>query len=574
MLREELKNIIIKAKGEEEAQLVLKNVKLINVFTSEIIKTDVAIDQGKVVGIGSYSGVEELDLTGKYLAPGFIDSHVHIESSMSTPSQFARVIVPRGVTTIVTDPHEIANVKGLDGIKFMIEDSKKTSLDAYFVLPSCVPSTPFENSGAILYAKDLEKLMDDPQVIGLGEMMDYTGVINYDKDVLDKLILGSKKIIDGHGPMITGKDLNAYVAAGVETEHEASTIDEVIERLRLGMYILIREGSATKDLRNIISAVNKDNLSRILFCTDDKHPEDLIHDGTIDYNIRLAIKAGIDPIDAIKIATLNSAQCYGLRGKGAIAPGYDADLVVIDNLDDFNILKVFKKGILVAEDNKALFQSEAYVPEYMKNSVNIKKVKEEDLEIPMPTNIANIIKVIPDSILTDHIKTDVSVVNGKFEYSSDDILKLVVVERHKATGNIGVGLIQGFQLKNGAIGSTIAHDSHNIIVVGDNDQDIIAAIEELAHIGGGVTIASRGKVIKSLQLEIGGIMTANPIEETYKILKEMIYLAYNDLNVNKEIDPFMTLAFMALPVVPKLKLTDEGLFKVEEYKFTKVCVED
>ena len=572
MNKDQLKNLIMKAKGEEKSELVLKNVNLINVFTKEIIKTNVAIDDGRIVGIGNYSGIEEIDLDGKYLSPGFIDSHVHIESSMSTPSQFARAVLPRGVTSIITDPHEIANIKGLDGIRYMIEDSKKTPLDAYFVLPSCVPATPFENSGAILDAEKLRGLIDGKQIIGLGEMMDYPGVINYSDDVLDKLIIGRESIIDGHGPMISDKELNAYVAAGIKTEHECSTSEEMIERLRLGMYILIREGSATRDLKKLIGVVNKENLSRILFCTDDKHPEDLLKEGTIDYNIKLAIKAGIDPIDAISIATLNPSICYGLKNKGAIAPGYDADLVIIDNLYDLNILKVYKKGRLVAENNKALFKSEAYVPEYMKDTVNIKELSIDDLKIPMKNDKANVIKVLSDSIITDISQRKVKIEDGYFSYSNDDILKLVMVERHNKTGNIGLGLIENMKLKNGAIGSTIAHDSHNLIVAGDNDEDILLVINELSKIGGGITIASNGRILKSLSLEIGGIMTSQPIEETYVILKDMIDITYNELGVNNEIDPFMTLSFMGLPVIPKLKLTDMGLFNVEEYKFIEVSV--
>ncbi|WFA08304.1 adenine deaminase [Tissierella sp. Yu-01] len=572
MKKEDLKNLIKKAKGEEKPELVFKNANLINVFTKEIIKTNVAIDNGKIVGIGDYSGIEEIDLNGKYLSPGFIDSHVHIESSMSTPSQFARAVMPRGVTSVVTDPHEIANVKGIDGIKYMIEESKNSPLDAYFVFPSCVPATPFENSGAVLDADVMEELIDGKNVIGLGEMMDYVGVINYSDKVIDKLLVGNNTIIDGHGPMIKDRELNAYVAAGVKTEHECTTPEEMIERLRLGMYILIREGSATRDLRKLIGAVNRENLSRILFCTDDKHPEDLINEGSIDYNIKLAIEAGIDPIDAITIAALNPAICYNLKNKGAIAPGYDADLVVIDNLEDFNIISVYKKGKLVAEDNKPLFNSDVFLPDHMKDSVVIKDFDIDKLRIPMTSNRANVIKVLPDSLVTDISNRQINVNNGCFEYSNDDILKLVVVERHKMTGNVGLGLIENMNLKNGAIGSTIAHDSHNIIVVGDNDEDILLAINELVKIGGGITLVSNGEVLRSLPLEVGGIMTTKPIEEINIILKEMIDLSYNKLGVNKDIDPFMTLSFMGLPVIPKLKLTDMGLFNVEEFKFVDISL--
>ena len=573
MLKKELKNLIIKANGLEKAELVLKNAKIVNVFTGEIIKGDIAIDRGVIVGIGQYQGDMEIDLAGKYVAPGFIDSHVHIESSMSTPTQFARAVIPRGVTSIIADPHEIANVKGLDGIRYIIEDSKETPLDVYIMLPSCVPATNFENAGAVLEAEDLKVLVNEERVIGLGEMMNYPGVISFDDKVLDKLILGKDMVIDGHGPMISEKDLNAYVVAGIKTEHEASTVDEVTERLRLGMYILLREGSAAKDLRNIIKAVNKDNLRRFLFCTDDKHPEDLINEGSIDFNIRLAIHAGLDPIDAIRIATLNAAECYGLKDKGAIAPGYRADLVIIDNLDDFNIVKVFKSGKLVAENNEVLFKSEIYLPENMTNTVKIKEMGIKDIQIQMKTNKANVISVIEDSLITEKKIREVKVNDGYFDYS-EDILKLVVVERHFGTGNIGVGLIENFHLKNGAMALTIAHDSHNLIVVGDNDRDILLAIKEIEAIGGGMTIVSDGKILKSLTLEIGGIMTSKPIEETNEILKEMIKITHEELKVNPNIDPFMTLAFMALPVIPKIKLTDMGLFDVENFKFIEVFNEE
>jgi adenine deaminase len=478
--------------------------------------------------------------------------------------------VPRGITSIIADPHEIANVKGLDGIKYIIDESEKTPLDVYIALPSCVPATNFENSGAILLAEDLETLLNEETVISLGEMMDYPGVINADDKILDKLVLAKDMIIDGHGPMIKGKDLNAYVVAGVKTEHESSTIEEAEERLRLGMYILLREGSAARDLGNLISLVNKDNLRRFLFCTDDKHPEDLIREGSIDYNIRLAIQKGLDPIDAIRIATLNACECYGLKKKGAIAPGYKADLVVIDNLEEINIKMVFKDGMLVGQNNKPLFDPKPYIPEYMKNSVKIGDIKVKDLDLHINGKRANVIGIIPDSLVTEKLVLDVDSEDQIFKYADNDILKLVVVERHKGTGNIGIGLIKGFNLRYGAIGSTIAHDSHNILVVGDNDRDILLAIKELEDIGGGITLVNDGIVLKSLPLEIAGIMTGGDIDETNNTLKEMISIAYNVLNVNPKIDPFMTLAFMALPVIPKLKLTDVGLFDVEEFKFIQI----
>ena len=371
------------ANGEKKAPLVLKNANIINVFTNEIIPGDVALYNEKIVGIGEYSGEKEIDLEGKYLSPSFIDGHVHIESSMVSPGQFSKAIVPRGVTTIIADPHEIANVAGLEGIKYILDSSENLPLDVYIMLPSCVPSTPFENSGAILNAEDLEKLIDHPRVLGLGEMMNYPGVVNGDKEVLKKLTMFKEHIIDGHGPLLKDKELNAYVGAGIVTEHECSTLEEMKDRLRLGMYIHIREGSAAKNLGELIQGVNKDNLRRCIFCTDDKHPSDLLADGSIDHNIRLAIKNGIDPIDCIKMASLNAAECYGLRWRGAIAPNYYADMVVIDNLEDFNILEVYKEGKLVAKDNKPLFNLEEIDSSSMMNSVNIEKITEKDLEIKL-----------------------------------------------------------------------------------------------------------------------------------------------------------------------------------------------
>lgn len=565
------------ARGVEKAELVIKNANIINVFTNEVIKGDVAIDGGKIVAIGQYSGKEEVDLKGKYLSPAFIDSHVHIESSKVTPGQFAKAVVPRGVTTIIADPHEIANVKGIEGIEYMLDESENIPLDVYIMLPSCVPATPFESAGAVLEAGDLERVIDRERVLGMGEMMDYVGVVNGDEEILKKIELARKKgkIIDGHGPMISGKELNAYVAAGIKTEHECSTVKEMVERLRLGMYIHIREGSAARNLKELIKAVNKDNLSRIMFCTDDKEPSDLLINGSIDNNIRLAIREGIDPIDCIKIASLNPAQAYGLEGKGAIAPGYRADLVVIDNLMDFNVLMVFKEGKLVAESYMPLFHVPESTNTSMKNTVVIKDIKEEDLRLNIPSDKVNVIKIIPDSLITEkvlrEVGKDITVENGEF-IKGKDILKVAVIERHKATGRIGLALVEGFGLENGAIASTIAHDSHNIIAIGDRDSDMILAVEELRRLGGGIALAQEGKIIGALQLEIAGLMSDKPLEEVKKGLDEILNMAYDRLKVNRNIEPFMILSFLALPVIPSLKVTDLGLFDVDEFKFIDVVV--
>jgi adenine deaminase len=567
------------ARGVEKAELVIKNANIINVFTNEVIKGDVAIDGGIIVAIGQYSGKEEVDLKGKYLSPAFIDSHVHIESSKVTPGQFAKAVVPRGVTTIIADPHEIANVKGIEGIEYMLDESENIPLDVYIMLPSCVPATPFESAGAVLEAGDLERVIDRERVLGMGEMMDYVGVVNGDEELLKKIELARKKgkIIDGHGPMITGKELNAYVAAGIKTEHECSTVKEMVERLRLGMYIHIREGSAARNLKELIKAVNKDNLSRIMFCTDDKEPSDLLINGSIDNNIRLAIREGIDPIDCIKIASLNPAQAYGLEGKGAIAPGYRADLVVIDNLMDFNVLMVFKEGKLVAENYMPLFHVPESTNTSMKNTVVIKDIKEEDLRLNIPGDKVNVIKIIPDSLITEkvlrEVGKDITVENGEF-IKGKDILKVAVIERHKATGRIGLALVEGFGLENGAIASTIAHDSHNIIAIGDRDSDMILAVEELKRLGGGIALAQEGKIIGALQLEIAGLMSDKPLEEVKKGLDEIFNMAYDRLKVNRNIEPFMILSFLALPVIPSLKVTDLGLFDVDEFKFINIDAND
>ncbi|MCR2045462.1 adenine deaminase [Anaerosalibacter massiliensis] len=570
MEKNELKNIISISKGEEKAELVLKNCSIINVFTNEIINGDIAIYNGKIAGIGDYKGKKEIDLEGKFVSPGFIDGHVHIESSMVSPSQFARAIVPRGTTTIIADPHEIANVKGIDGIKYILDDSENIPLDVYIMLPSCVPATPFENSGANLRAEDLKELIDHERVLGLGELMNYPGVINGDDEVLDKIIMAEGKKIDGHGPLLEKGELNAYIASGVSTEHECSTVEEMKNRLRLGMYILIREGSAAKNLKELIKVVNKDNINRCLFCTDDKHPEDILKDGHINYNIKLAIKEGTDPIDAIKMATLNGAECYGLKDRGAIVPGYIADLVVIDNLEEFNILKVFKNGKLVGENYNFLSEINPIDTLKVKNSVNIGEITLKDLDIKLKSRIVNVIKLHSHSLFTEKVEREIDLVDGKFEFGKENILKVAVVERHNKTGNIGLGLVENFGLEKGAIASTIAHDSHNIIVIGDSDEDILKAIKEIERMGGGITIVSDRKVVKSLPLAIAGLMSDDSLEYVNNEFKEMLNIAYEKLNVNSEIDPFMTLSFIALPVIPEIKITDLGLFDVKEFKFIDI----
>ncbi|KXG75093.1 adenine deaminase [Thermotalea metallivorans] len=569
-----LKDRIDIAAGRKKAPLVLKNCQIINVFTEEILSGDIAIDGDTIAGIGVYEGEEEKDMEGRFVAPGLIDGHVHIESSMVTPGQFARAIVPRGTTTIIADPHEIANVCGLEGIRYILEESEGLPLNVYVMLPSCVPATSFENSGAILDAAALKQLIGHPRVLGLGELMDYPAVIRGEKMVLDKIQIAKDKFIDGHGPGITGHALNAYVMAGTKTEHECSTQGEMLERLRLGMYIQIREGSAARNLENLIRGVTKENLRRCLFCTDDRHPEDILVNGHIDNNIRTAIKNGFSPISAIRMATLNAAECYGLKTLGAVAPGYRADLIIIDDLQQFNVVEVYKEGKKVAENGRALFQVETRYNSAVLNTVNIGKVTKEKLEILVASDIAHVIKILPHSLLTEKVIRKIETEEGKFKFHNRlDILKMAVIERHRATGNIGLALVEDFKLKNGAIASTVAHDSHNLVVIGDNDGDMMTAIEEIERCGGGITICSKGKVLKTLPLPIAGLISDQTIEEVDAQLKEMMEMA-RKLGVNGDIDPFMTLSFLALPVIPSVKVTDMGLFDVDIFDFIELSIKE
>ena len=572
-MKKKLKKQIDIAAGRQKPQLVLKNARIINVFSHEIMTGDIAIDDGKIVGIGQYEGVLEYDIQGKYVAPGLIDGHVHIESSMVSPGEFARGIVPRGTTTIVADPHEIANVCGIDGIEYILRASEKIPLNVYIMLPSCVPATTFETSGANLGIKELGQFIGHERVLGLGELMDYPSVVSAEDTVLDKIIMSQGKIIDGHGPNIRGQELNAYAVAGIKTDHECSTMEEMKDRLNLGMYILIREGSAARNLEILIKGVTKENSRRCLFCTDDKHPEDILMGGHIDNNLRLAVKHGIHPITAIQMATINVAECYGLKNLGAIAPGYDADLIVLDDLEDFYVSMVFSKGIKVAEAQKPLFKINNHDYSKVTNTINMKEINKEDLEIKVKSDMVNVIKLLPHSLVTQKVERRINRKENVFQYNKEeDILKLAVIERHKATGNMGLGLVEGFKMKKAAIALTIAHDSHNIIVIGDNDKDMLVAIREIAKVGGGITIASEGDILKTLPLPIGGLMSNATMEEVNFQLRDMLDIAYNKLGVNKNIDPFMTLSFLALPVIPEIKLTDMGLFNVSDFSFIELDI--
>jgi len=561
------------ALGKFKAELVLKNGRLINVFDSSIEESDIAIQDGIIIGIGSYEGKTEIDLHKSYVSPGFIDGHVHIESSMLTPSEFSKLIIPRGTTRIIADPHEIANVKGVKGLGFMLKSSLDTPLNVHIMIPSCVPATIFETSGATIDAEDIYSLKNRMGILGLGEVMDYPSVIHAEKAMMDKLSIMKDFIIDGHAPNVYGKDLNAYLLQHIQTDHECTTKEELTEKVRRGMYIHLREGSATRNVTELCNAVTPENSHRLLFCTDDKHPMDIVAEGHINYNINLAIKQGVPPITAIQMATINIATCYNLKQVGAIAPGYVADLVVFDDLKDINPKAVYINGDLVAEDNHVLFETHKYKSIHVVDTVKL-NMNDIHFDLPIKKNPVNVIQFIENNVTTKKVIRTVDIVHGLYVNNPDvDILKIAVVERHHYTKNVGVGLIEGYGLKNGAVAMSIAHDSHNLVVVGDNDKDMMIAVHELKNIQGGITIVSNGKVIESLQLEIAGLMTNQP----YSIVESKLISmqkAARKLGVNDAIDdPFLSLAFMSLPVIPDLKLTDHGLFDVTSFRPITIEVE-
>ncbi len=558
------------ARGKKPAQKVIRNARIINVFTREIEEGDIAIEDGIIMGIGSYEGREETDLEGSYVAPGFIDGHVHIESSMVSPGQFANVILPKGTTTIIADPHEIANVCGGEGIRYMIESSDASPLDVFMMIPSSVPATPHETAGATITPADVDMLSREKNVLGLGEVMNYPGVIEAEEDIHEKLRIMKGKVIDGHAPSLLGADLEAYIAAGVMTDHECSTVEEMLARIRRGMYVHLREGSATRNVKPLLEGVDEQNARRLLFCTDDKHPEDIRLEGQINYNINLAIDAGMSPLLAIQMATLNAAECYRLEGYGGIAPGYAADLVVFDSLERIEPRLVFKKGEKVAEDGAPLKRAADVENSAVLDTVNIDPGA-VDLDLKLSTPHVKVIGLVDKNITTRALERDVRVENGRYVNDpGDDILKLAVVERHRGTNGAGVGLVEGFGIKNGAIAMTIAHDSHNLVIVGDTDRDMRLAMETITDIGGGIVLVKDGRVDETLPLEVGGIMSkrsASDVASTLESMKKTI----RGMGLNERIDdPFISLAFLSLPVIPDLKLTDKGLFDVRTFELVPI----
>lgn len=558
---------LIRAAYEGKNTLVIKNANVVNVFTDEIVRADVAVYEDVIIGVGSYSGENEIDAGGAYLAPGFIDAHVHIESSMVIPSSFMKVIMPHGTTTVIADPHEIANVAGAAGIRAMYKLTDELPLRVLFMLPSCVPATPFEHSGAKLVAEDMEQFMHKSRVLGLGEVMDANSVINCSQEMLDKLRLFDKRPIDGHAPMLEGMGLNAYRVAGAFSDHECSTYDEVKAKLATGMNILLRIGSAANNMDGVLRRIAKEKLPtrNMMFCTDDKHIEDIRREGHINANARMAVAAGIDPIDAIKMASYNAARAYGIRGVGAIAPGYKADMVLLEDLKDFKVKQVISRFGRPYTGEEQI--PSPILPPQVFNSVRLPEISKDDLALRCHVS-APVIKMIPHQLVTELVYRDVERDENGCFIPGSGMVKLAVIERHHATGSMAVGILEGLGIKHGAVASTVAHDSHNLVVAGDNDEDMLMAIESLRECGGGYSVVSRGVVLARLPLPIAGLMTAAPVNDVLEIQQALLDALYS-LGAKRDSDPLIALSFMALPVIPAVKLTDEGLFDAVNFKFIK-----
>lgn len=573
MTKAELKNLIACAAGRRKADLVIKNCRIVNVLSGEITSGEVAIYDGKIIGMGAaeYDGVEIFDAGGKFLAPGFIDAHIHIESSYISPEQLGRIIVPCGTTSIIADPHEIANVCGLKGLRYMLDAAQRTKLNIVYAMPSCVPATPFEDAGAVIEAADMKELLSNENIFGLGEFMNALGIINCDDKALDKILLAKKfgKLIDGHAPNVTGKSLNAYMSAGIVGDHECRTLDEMNERIAKGMYVLIREGSACHDLRNLIKGVTPMNSRRVLLCSDDRQPKTILELGHMESSVKMCVEAGLDPITAIQMATINAAESIGLYDRGFIGIGARADLVLLDDLKNFRVEKVWIGGELVAEDGK-------YLPEIIpadisdvRGSVKVKDFSADRLKMHLNGGKVNVIKILPGGVVSKKVIADVERdAAGDFIFNpAQDICKVAVIERHKKTGKVGLGLLSGYGIKRGAVAVSVAHDSHNIIAAGTNNADIFCAVDALIKMEGGMVLVNGGKIIASIALPIAGLMSDLSGEELKEKLDALHEKAHAELGISRDVEPVMTLTFMSLPVIPEIKLTARGLFDYDSFKF-------
>ena len=556
--------IIDVAAGRAPADLVLKNAVYVNVFSGELEKRDIAVAEGLIVGLGSYSGTEEVDMTGKIVCPGFIDAHIHLESSLVSPAEFARAVIPHGTTTVITDPHEIANVMGEAGIEYMLAATEGLPVDVRFMIPSCVPASPMDESGANLDYRDIDSFFEHPRVQGLAEMMNFPGIISADSETVAKIVASQAhhKKIDGHAPGLRGNDLNAYISAGVYSDHECADMADALEKLRLGQFIMIREGTAAKNLEALMPLIlTEQYYGRCMFCTDDKHPSDLLEKGHIDYICREAVRMGADPIRTVQVACLHAARYFLLNNRGAIAPGYLADFAIVEDLKDFHVVTVYKKGQLVYQDGQVADFPLPVIPEHLT------RLAHDTFHLPVltPASFAEtrrkgLIGMVPGQIITQ----DAGYADGVDV--TRDILKMAVIERHKNTRHIGIGYLTGYGLKAGAVATSVSHDSHNIICVGENDRDMALAANRIARNKGGIVVVRDGKLLAELPLEIGGIMSERPLEEVNTLLESAKAAAYT-LGVSRDIDPFMTLSFMALPVIPTLRLTTRGVIDVNTQQY-------
>ena len=555
--------VIAVAAGREKADLVLKNATYVNVFSNELCHGDIAVAEGLIVGMGEYSGNTEVDMGGKIVLPGFVDAHIHLESSLVSPTEFAKAVLPHGTTTVITDPHEIANVMGTDGIEYMLQATEDLPVDVRFMLPSCVPATPLDESGANLDYRAIDSFYDHPRVQGLAEMMNSYGVIHSDPDVVSKIVASQAhhKKIDGHAPDLVGNDLNAYVAAGVYSDHECHDLNDAIAKLQRGQFIMIREGTAARNLEALVPLLCDKYVERCMFCTDDKHPNDLLEKGHIDYIVKKAISLGVEPITAIKAACHNAARYFLLNNRGAIAPGYLGDFVIIDDFEHFNIEKVYKRGVLMCENGQVtdfpVPEVDPYLVSRAHDTFHVATLTAADFIDNRPHAVIGMVNgeiTTTDCGYTDRIDVDY------------DILKIAVIERHKNTHHIGLGYIKGYGLKHGAVATSISHDSHNIIVVGTNDEDMAFAANQVVALNGGIVVAQDGAVTGEVPLAVAGIMSDEPLVEVNRKLEEAKEKAFT-AGVNRDIDPFMTLSFMALPVIPTLRITTRGVFDVTTQRY-------